>query len=87
MKFYIYCQTHRPHRLIKNSEFSRQRTIEDIVYFSDILKKNYELMTKNDKKYDFSVFTPRRYGNGESPKKSSFSSKYDKTKSKALLIR
>ena len=80
MKFYIYCQLHRPHRLIKNFEFSKQRSIDDIVYFSEILKKNYELISKVDKNFDFSVFTPKRYESGENLKRFLFSSKYDKTK-------
>lgn len=82
MKFYIYCQLHRPHRLIKNSEFSKQRCIDDIIYFSDILKKNYEILNKFDKNYDFSVFTPKRYDSGENTKKNLLYSKNEKSKSK-----
>lgn len=56
----MYCQAHKPHKLIKNIELRKQRAIDDINQFAKILEKNYEILRKMDKHYDLSVFTPKK---------------------------
>lgn len=62
LNYYIYCQIHRPHHLIKHIELNKQRCIDDITNFAKLLEKNFEILHKFDKRNDFSIFSKNKKG-------------------------
>lgn len=43
---------HRPHKLIKNIEIRKQRQIDDIQFYANVLEKNYDILKKMDRTFE-----------------------------------
>ena len=55
-KFYIFCQRHAPHKLVKTIELKKQREIDDIKQFGNIIEKNINLYNREHKNSPLSVY-------------------------------
>lgn len=55
-KFHIFCQRHAPHKLVKARELKKQREIDDIKQFANIIEKNIEMYNKIHKNSPLSVY-------------------------------
>ena len=55
-KFHVFCQRHAPHKLVKTIELKKQREIDDIKQFSNIIEKNINMYNKDHKNSPLSVY-------------------------------
>ena len=55
-KFHIFCQRHAPHKLVKARELKKQREVDDIKQFANIIEKNIEQYNKSHKNATLSVY-------------------------------
>ncbi len=55
-KFHVFCQRHAPHKLVKTIELKKQREIDDIKQFSNIIEKNINMYNKDHKNFPLSVY-------------------------------